>query len=531
MRLALASGGPSASRELEVASEPVLDGLRAVAAQRRHHHHVGLTPDTVARMLDAPGHGGLGAVETLARSGLLRASRPTAPGPGPFARRRPPVPDTSTVMARKKDSPPSELGYYDSDRTSQVGVRGAHTRKGSSSSGAESAASTAPIGCSTSTGVRVPCSSPACDCGPCDTGYIDCTIYPIRYDPITGKKMGGVPSTCDRIEEPDFADAGNCKRSLAGAWAGHYFDPSSDTQHLDSLADLLKLIGNALFGDSDASCIGPCADPRSADHVLGLDRTVSTRKFTLWMEQEEPDVRELFELAFAVLLENQDLMDWAGCIVRGYGGMTCEWGVIDEHKGVYIELLDYSDIHADFNAWPAWQVGAWTPADWHFPSTAAGYAGLVGPQLAGLVTGNPFVSLTLTSAGVGYRGIVLIDRWRATGAKNPRYMENLIDLWRSSAKETRAAAVVDLANVLFHELTHVCNTWDDDNARCGRADVVENVFLWGLLHRYSFMGSSPCYVGASGASPFTGTAGSTSSPNSRVFGSNRNFVPHEAGTC
>ncbi|RME27285.1 MAG: hypothetical protein D6798_04900 [Deltaproteobacteria bacterium] len=72
-----------------------------------------------------------------------------------------------------------------------------------------------------------------------------------------------------------------------------------------------------------------------------------------------------------------------------------------------------------------------------------------------------------------------------------------VDIWScgagASAEENCSA--VDLSATLLHEITHVCNRawWDDEGAgKCYTSYLIENAYRWAVFHRYRDLAGSGC---------------------------------------
>ncbi len=72
-----------------------------------------------------------------------------------------------------------------------------------------------------------------------------------------------------------------------------------------------------------------------------------------------------------------------------------------------------------------------------------------------------------------------------------------VDIWScgDGASAEQICSAVDLSATLLHEITHVCNRawWDGDGAgKCYTSYLVENAYRWAVFHRYRDLAGSGC---------------------------------------
>lgn len=309
--------------------------------------------------------------------------------------------------------------------------------------------------------------------------------------------MGGTTSSttdCDRFHEPDWNLAGVCAHMLAGAWDKlHYSTP--DTQ-VDDVGDwfkgqannvgaMFKAFANAVHEGAsaatgtDSGCSAPCIDARTVEDLLALDWQAAEDHVVVDMDQWDSGLYELILMAIALILANEDILDWVVCILRGYGHAGCLTKRLSREQSQgdnpwYIDVRDVADSSAMLS-WPGWQVALWNPAP-----TGAGYVGGggIGP------THPTYWPADRDAAEKGGFTIIDIDH---------DWVDKVKHNWLNGVESTRAAAVIDVAAGLVHELAHVCNSWDDELSDCPRVDVIETMFQWALATRYKGVSASTCY--------------------------------------
>ena len=526
----------------------LLDVRAARHEQRRHRTLRGLTVQRVHRAMTVPPGGTSGPRGTLAALGFEGGLDADF---GPLVGRH--AAHSTQALAKKKQSPPSERrppGTSDDFRTpAGLGDKGTSREQGSSSSSGSSTSesSTASEACSDGQGRRVACSDDDCRCGPCDSGYVDCDApVSFKHDPHSPWSMQQeirndykaviagtygedtltpgptTGATCDRyFEEPAWTEAGNCAYTLAGAWGGKHYTQYNLAGATKGIANLADLLGVTLGFEGNSDCSPPCVDERSVDDLLSLDWEAAEDRVIVDMEDWDADLYELIHMAIALILDNEDLLDWAVCLVRGYGGAGCLTRRLDRSQSAgdnpwYIDVRNVTNSYAMLS-WPGAQVALWSSK----PS-GYGYSG---------------------SGGFGPKDLTYWPAWRSAAEKggftiidtDHSYIKNLVDMWTRGVPETKVAAVIDCAAVLAHELAHVCNSWDDNLSECPRVDVLETVFQWALATRYIGASASTCYRGIQDEDadfyPMYTRSYSGWDANPAMFASNQDYSGHLIEDC
>lgn len=151
---------------------------------------------------------------------------------------------------------------------------------------------------------------------------------------------------------------------------------------------------------------------------------------------------EIIRAAWALLLDNIDLVRWAGCQV--YGAQSCERGACK-----CLPSLVTGRIYRIITIW--------------------------------IVSLSPVIAGSIAGLGVFvYAGD---DYWKIVSSQ-----------WCCGSNSTRLCIALDVAAVLFHELTHSCVAPVSDlgNDNCPKSYVAESVFRWALFRRYPDLDDTCC---------------------------------------
>jgi len=217
----------------------------------------------------------------------------------------------------------------------------------------------------------------------------------------------------------------------------------------------------------------------SSDDFYRIDFTADPDGVDLWFFSAEED--DFIRAAWAVLLENIDLIDWAACFVLGPDSSQKE------------ELLE--SISGDRRTLICALPGVYSGMG-GFPASLALLGELVSGllALASTVAISASLAIVLTTVAeviaaaalyisVRYHGMLVIyagSMW-----------SEMLSEYNSGDLERRQCAIMELATVLLHELTHTCGLSLGDPSKtttdnvCWESYTIENNFRWALFHRYA----------------------------------------------
>ncbi len=184
-----------------------------------------------------------------------------------------------------------------------------------------------------------------------------------------------------------------------------------------------------------------------------IERTVSdfTSLSTSWIDEVvnidddfSTSEQDLLRHAWALLVANTELVDWAVCWVTGNSGAgDC---LLNRINGVDANV-NLKHVSSDSH---------------HF------YVGPLDMAVPPLYGGT----------------IRIYENWP---------WDRYIDIWNSGDTCNQLCSALDLACTLLHKLTHVCwRAWNDESSDCDSSYLVENVFRWAMYRRYPDALQSEC---------------------------------------
>jgi hypothetical protein len=71
-------------------------------------------------------------------------------------------------------------------------------------------------------------------------------------------------------------------------------------------------------------------------------------------------------------------------------------------------------------------------------------------------------------------------------------------MWSSEDDEVRTCGLVDFSATLLHELTHVCGYNEPGPGECAESYRIENSFRWAMAQRFTAARKNPCCGGLPG---------------------------------
>lgn len=182
------------------------------------------------------------------------------------------------------------------------------------------------------------------------------------------------------------------------------------------------------------------------------------------LEPLDPDVHELIEAAWAILLANIDLAEWVACLFTGLEAFS-SFGNESLAKCLRDRVLGQ---------------GAWFGAGGNVTIKLQDKVGSF------LTWWTPF-------------GGIIHIRTRSSTWQN-----KYVALYKNGDEKEKFCIAADLAGTLLHELVHTClagySAASDESCECEISYLIENAFRWALGQRYTCLaGIGPCcYYASSG---------------------------------
>lgn len=211
---------------------------------------------------------------------------------------------------------------------------------------------------------------------------------------------------------------------------------------------------SSLRGSDDECADEACESTRAVpdmDALAASDPPIDIVDLRVGTTDCEDSLAALIRAAWALLLANLDLVRWTACHVYGSDASDC---LANSINGMPIEVDSLLDVFSD---------GGLADVDIYLSDRDWAVAG--------------------TSWAL--RKIVIYA--------GDYYWDVAVSRWCCGDNTTRACVAVDVATVLFHELTHYCIlSWDIGDGSCYDAYVMESVFRWAIFDRYPDLALSPC---------------------------------------
>lgn len=289
-----------------------------------------------------------------------------------------------------------------------------------------------------------------------------------EYTPsVDGARPPGQTDGATRPEEEDSGAEegdGGCESFY---WRTRLLEPGSDC----TLPD-------------DSQCEPPCVNEQPDGCVLDtLPVEEASQNFDwTWAvnDPQEPvdqDVIDLVTSAWAVLLDNLDIVEWVACLVYGEdSAVSGPLGAIANLFGVPVSLADC--LVEKIVGQPARVELRLNDAD------SNAFQGKTGGGLSG-----------------GY------IRVPAAGNLQQHYLRYLDPSFAWSSREDQQFCIVaDLAATLLHELVHTCPAGgvldepgvengkaEDEPGSCSAAYLIENAFRWAMGQRFPCLADTACW--------------------------------------
>lgn len=303
------------------------------------------------------------------------------------------------------------------------------------------------------------------------------------YNATTGGSSGtaGQPSASSYGTLAGWADA-------MGAWADalhSYEDPLGGGGRRFECPTSFAAQRDCTL-DAEASCIGPTVGAGRDGCATGTALVAASR---IWFRAAEPGAADLMRriiepmtLAWCLVLDNVDLIQWAAELVKGPAAGETMSACL-EFAGLNVFVVD-----TNVTVFATVPLSAWIPY----------FLGTGGMHLIADVASGTW------------------DAW--------------LTLYEGGDDDTRMCVLVDLASILAHETAHGCGVHliDLGAGDCRAAYRIGNTVKMGLLERYpAAMRASCCQVTYSASR----AAGDTSVDESLLFTSNEPLALRRGTGC
>jgi hypothetical protein len=276
-------------------------------------------------------------------------------------------------------------------------------------------------------------------------------------DPQDEAAVQAVNESLDELAE-EMAQGGFTQQDY-NAWAANHqaLLDSLQTQTLECVPFEPPRQGECALAKDKSACAYPCATSIEVDgcDLSKFPFNEAASNYQLKIDKGvvlERNETELLQMAWSILLENDDLASWVSCMFYGEtGGLAaCLGNKINGNPRVRIEITNDAQAHPTAAAWGTWTLGG---------------------------------------------GHITIP------TNNGKWWDETVAAYSAAAldpvKEFCVAA--EVASTLLHEVVHTCpsagnydNAADGHDARntCSTSYLVENSFLWALGQRYPCMASA-----------------------------------------
>lgn len=256
----------------------------------------------------------------------------------------------------------------------------------------------------------------------------------------SGCKVSAAPGSGASAEvAAGLQNAGVTDETAREAYQQLFGDHTVGCEHYPDPPDPACPACASRFDGTAGECPSPCLDLQSTADFESLDLDEAARHVVI--HDANSSEEELLLTAWAILLANQDVMEWVLCWLYGAGGGDC-----------YLNRLNRTSSRVEIKV---------TDSRAGCKHDFTGGADLTGGYIKVCCTRDAWIKYTR--------------------------------IFASSAVEDRMCSAIDLAATLFHELTHVCwRSPDDTSCTCQYSYMIENLFRWAIMQRYPDATASDC---------------------------------------